>query len=58
MTRDDGSVQRRLLPATVWLRGERRVRVRVARAPKIVRIEIDPTSAFPDLDHDNQVWVP
>jgi hypothetical protein len=58
VTRADGSVLRRLLPVTVWLRGERRVRVRVASAPRIARIEIDPTSAFPDLDHDNQVWVP
>jgi Peptidase family M1 domain len=58
VTRADGSVQRLELPVDVWLGGDRRATVRVARAPRIVRVEIDPGGAFPDLDRQNQTWTP
>jgi aminopeptidase N len=58
VTRADGSVQRLELPVEVWLGGKRRTMVRVAREPRIVRIEIDPDGAFPDLDRQNQTWAP
>jgi len=56
VTRADGSVQRLELPASVWLDGSRRHLVRVAARPEVVRIQIDPEGAFPDLDRSNQVW--
>jgi hypothetical protein len=58
VTRADGSVQRLELPVEVWLGGQRRTTVRVAREPRIVRVEIDPDGAFPDLDRQNQTWAP
>ena len=39
----------------VWLGGKRRAVVRVAGKARIVRVEIDPEGAFPDLDRRNQV---
>jgi hypothetical protein len=58
VTRADGSVQRLELPVEVWLGGKRRTTVRVAREPRIVRVEIDPEGAFPDIDRQNQTWTP
>jgi Peptidase family M1 domain len=56
VTRADGAVQRVTVPVDVWLTGARRDTVRVAASPKIVRVEIDPDSVFPDMDRSNQVW--
>jgi hypothetical protein len=56
VTRADGSVQRLELPVDVWLTGARRTTVRVARQPRVVRVEIDPEAVFPDLDRGNQLW--
>jgi aminopeptidase N len=56
VTRSDGSVQRVEVPVEAWLSGSRRAAVRVARAPAIVRIEIDPEALFPDIDRTNQIW--
>ena len=56
VTRADGTVQRVDVPVDVWLGGARTHVVRVARAPAITRIAIDPDGAFPDLDRTNQVW--
>jgi hypothetical protein len=58
VTRADGRVQQLELPVDVWLGGSRRASVRVAAAPRIVRVEIDPDGAFPDLDRTNQTWTP
>ena len=58
VTRADGTMQRFEFPVEVWLGGARRLVVRVAGAPRIVRIEIDPEGAFPDLDRTNQTWTP
>jgi hypothetical protein len=56
VTRIDGRVERDTLPAEVWLQGERRQTIRVAREPAIRSIEIDAEKEFPDLDRSNQVW--
>ena len=49
--------QRVNVSESVWLSGSRRTTVRVAAMPRILRVEIDPQHAFPDVNHDNQVWV-
>jgi hypothetical protein len=49
-------VERREIPVDVWLRGERRATLRVASAPKITKVEIDPGGAFPDIDRTNNRW--
>ncbi|HET7790718.1 MAG TPA: methylated-DNA--[protein]-cysteine S-methyltransferase [Gemmatimonadales bacterium] len=56
VTRADGTVQRLEIPVEVWLSGARRTVVRVAGAPAVTRVEIDPEGFFPDLDRANQVW--
>ncbi|HEY6853988.1 MAG TPA: M1 family metallopeptidase [Gemmatimonadales bacterium] len=58
VTRADGSIQRVTLPVDAWLGGARRAQVRVASAPRIVRVEIDPEALFPDIDRTNQTWTP
>jgi len=58
VTRADGSVQRLTVPVDVWLTGARRTQVRLAREPRIVRVEIDPEGLFPDVDRTNQIWTP
>jgi hypothetical protein len=49
-------VERREIPVDVWLRGERRATLRVPASPKITKVEIDPESAFPDIDRTNNRW--
>jgi hypothetical protein len=57
VTREGGAVQRVTIPETAWLAGARRASVRVASTPRVLRVEIDPQHAFPDVNRDNQVWV-
>ena len=56
VTRADGKVQHVHIPATVWMSGARSYVARVARAPNVMRVEIDPDQLFPDIDRSNQVW--
>ena len=57
ITRQGGAaVERREIPVDVWLRGERHATLRVAATPRIVRVEIDPENAFPDIDRTNNRW--
>ena len=56
VTRADGGIERLELPVDVWLTGARKATARVAARPTVVRIEIDPEGAFPDVDRGNQVW--
>lgn len=57
ITRQGASaVERREIPVDVWLRGERRAILRVAASPKIIKVEIDPENAFPDIDRTNNRW--
>ena len=58
VTRVDGSVDRLVVPVSVWLGGARRTTVRVASSPRIIRVEIDPDALFPDVDRSNQTWTP
>lgn len=56
ITRADGKTDRMRIPATVWLEGARTYVVRIARAPEVMRVEIDPDGLFPDMDRSNQLW--
>jgi hypothetical protein len=56
VTRADGSVQHLEVPVEIWLTGARRTVVRVAREPRIVRVEIDPEALFPELERDDKGW--
>ena len=56
ITRAGGIVQRLTVPVDVWLNGARRYTVRVAAAPSITKVVIDPDGLFPDVDRANQAW--
>jgi len=56
LTRADGSVQHLTVPVDVWLGGARRYTVRVAAAPAVTRVVIDPDELFPDVNRANQLW--
>jgi hypothetical protein len=56
VTRANGVVDRRTIPADVWFSGERRHAIRIPRQPAVKSIEIDTARDFPDLDRSNQVW--
>jgi hypothetical protein len=56
VTRADGKADSLTVPVDVWLGGAKRTTVRVARAPAVKSIEIDPGREFPDVDRDNQRW--
>jgi hypothetical protein len=36
-----------------WLGGSRRAAIRVAAAPRVVKVTIDPEELFPDMDRAN-----
>jgi aminopeptidase N len=56
VTRADGSVQRVEIPVDAWLAGVRTATVRVAAAPAVVKVEIDPAQAFPYVDRTGLTW--
>lgn len=56
LTRTGGAVERIEIPVERWLENRRSVSIAVGARPAIVRVEIDPEAAFPDLDRSNQVW--
>ncbi len=56
VSRTGGQVDSLTVPAQVWFGGEKRRTVRVAAAPAVKSIEIDPEREFPDIDRSNQVW--
>jgi len=57
VTRQDGTTERREVPVETWLGGARTATVSVpAGSSPVVRVEIDPTSSFPDVDRANNVW--
>jgi len=56
VTRAGNVTQRIDVPVDVWLHGQRRTVVRVAREPAVSRVEIDPAGAYPELDRSALVW--
>jgi hypothetical protein len=53
ITRQGGVVERREIPVDAWLGGSRRAAIRVAAAPRVVKVTIDPEELFPDMDRAN-----
>jgi aminopeptidase N len=56
VTRADGSVSRLTVPVDVWLTGARRYTLRVASAPRVVKVTIDPDALFPAMHRDDEAW--
>jgi hypothetical protein len=56
VTREDGSTIRLEVPVQRWLAGHRSAELEVPQGSPVVRVEIDPEAAFPDIDRANNVW--
>lgn len=57
ITRQNGTTERREIPVETWLGGARTATVSVPSAgSQVVRVEIDPTGSFPDVNRANNVW--
>jgi hypothetical protein len=56
ITLADGETLRREIPVSAWLAGARTATVTLPAEPAVVRVEIDPELAFPDVDRTNNVW--
>lgn len=56
ITREDGSTIEREVPVETWLRGATSAAVEVPAGSPIVRVEVNPSPAFPDVDRSNNVW--
>lgn len=56
ITLENGEVLRREIPVDSWLSGARQATLALRTASPIVRVEIDPEQAFPDVNRQNNVW--
>ncbi|HEU4564018.1 MAG TPA: M1 family aminopeptidase, partial [Gemmatimonadaceae bacterium] len=56
VTRADGTTERLEVPVEVWLAGARRHVLRVAAAPAVTSVVLDPEQRFPDIDRSNDAW--
>lgn len=55
LTYADGSSDRLRLPVEIWYLGNRYILLR--RLPKqLLRVEVDPDQAFPDVNRENNAW--
>jgi hypothetical protein len=53
-----GDVIDEVIPVGVWLSGAKTAAMNLPGDARVVRVEIDPESAFPDVDRANNAWVP
>ena len=56
VTRVDGTQQRLEVPVDAWLTGTARVELLAPPGAPVIRVELDPNGAFPDIDRANDVW--
>jgi peptidase M1-like protein len=56
VTREGGTVDHVTVPVDVWFGGERRYTLWVAAKPKVIKVELDPNHALPDIDRAEQIW--
>jgi hypothetical protein len=57
ITRADGAVERAEVPVEVWLGGARSHELRVRASPRVIKVEVDPSPAWPDVVRGNNVWL-
>ncbi|HEX9580294.1 MAG TPA: M1 family metallopeptidase [Gemmatimonadales bacterium] len=56
VTLASGEVRRPEVPVEHWLGGARAAEVSIPVGLEVVRVEIDPERAFPDVDRGNNLW--
>ncbi len=55
-TRESGETVEREVPVETWLGGARAATLRIPAGSPVVRVEIDPSGAWPDIDRRNNLW--
>ena len=56
ITLEDGETLEREVPVETWLSGATTYELRVQGGSPVVRVEIDASGVFPDIDRANNVW--
>jgi len=56
ITREGGAVEHVTVPVDVWFGGERRYTLWLPGKPKVIKVELDPNHALPDVDRADQTW--
>jgi hypothetical protein len=56
ITREGGKADSLTVPVEVWFDGAKRHVLKVAGAPKVTRVEIDPAHRYPDVNPVNDAW--
>ncbi len=56
ITRSDGEVLEREIPVDSWLSGAKTASLTVPLGAPVIRVEIDRTYLFPDINRGNNVW--
>ncbi len=56
ITLENGDVLRREVPVDTWLAGHTSATLDIEPGSPVVRVEIDPTQVFPDIDRGNNTW--
>ncbi len=56
ITRDNGETLEREIPVEYWLEGNRQAEIAVPRGSPVVKVEIDTSGRFPDIDRSNNTW--
>jgi hypothetical protein len=56
ITRDNGETLEREIPVEYWLEGNRQAEIAVPRGSPVVKVEIDASGRFPDIDRGNNTW--
>jgi len=56
ITRDNGETLEREIPVEYWLEGNRQAEIAVPRGSPVVKVEIDSSGRFPDIDRSNNTW--
>lgn len=57
VTLDNGQIVHREIPVDRWLDGARTASITIPTGGRVLRVEIDPERAFPDVDRENNDWV-
>jgi hypothetical protein len=56
ITLANGQTMEREVPVDTWLTGARTATVTLSATSPVVRVEIDASGVFPDVDRRNNIW--
>jgi hypothetical protein len=56
VTREGGKIDTLTMPVETWFDDRNEHAVTVPATPKVIRVEVDPSHAFPDINRANGSW--